>query len=223
MRWSLLLVLSFASACPPRTCTPSNCDGCCADDEACVPGTSRSECGVHGESCVRCTTQERCSAAKCEAVGVIDAGQVVDAGPPRCGCITACCLPDGSCSPNNGVDACGPARQFCGTCAATQRCERGTCVAAPCGGCLDPLGTCRVGTGDTSCGNDGGLCIACGTDQACAAGQCIFTRCDMNNCRFGCCQPDKSCVNASAMACGLGGVACQACTGAEQCLGGSCQ
>lgn len=215
-------MLVSSSGCPPRPCDSSTCDGCCAADGACVAGNSRSECGLGGERCVRCSSEERCAAAKCEALPVIDAG-VVDAGPPMCNCVTSCCLPDGSCSPNNGIDACGPSKQFCGTCNASQRCEQGACVPAPCGGCLDPLGLCRVGSDDTACGAGGDVCVACGTDQACVRGYCVFIRCDMTNCRFGCCQPDKSCVSSGVSTCGLGGDPCVTCTGAQQCLGGLCQ
>lgn len=45
----------------------------------------------------------------------------------------------------------------------------------------------------------------------------------MSNCRFGCCQPDLSCVNPSVAACGVGGDACMQCGGTQQCLGGFCQ
>ena len=156
------------------------------------------------------------------AVAAVDAG-VIDAGPPMCTCMTSCCLPDGTCAPNNGIEACGPVKVFCGTCQAGQRCEQGVCVAGACSGCLDPLGACRTGREDATCGSDGGVCVSCGGDQGCAAGRCIFVRCDLTNCRFGCCQPDKTCVAPMVLACGLGGDSCQACVGTEQCVGGTCQ
>ena len=221
MRWSLLLVVFVLCGCQ-RLCDRSTCDGCCASATECVEGTTRFECGISGEACVRCSSQERCAAAKCEALPVVDAG-VIDAGPPMCMCMTSCCLPDGTCAPNNGIDACGPSKAFCGTCQAGQRCELGVCVAGACSGCLDPLGTCRTGREDATCGSDGGVCVSCGGDQGCAAGRCIFTRCDLTNCRFGCCQPDKTCVSPTVLACGLAGASCQACSATEQCVGGTCQ
>ena len=221
MRWSLLLLVLFFCGCP-RPCDSSTCDGCCASTTECVEGTAKLECGSGGQVCERCSSTEHCVAQKCEALPVVDAG-VIDAGPPVCVCATSCCLPDGSCAPNNGIDACGPNKQFCGTCAANQRCEAGTCVSGACGGCLDPLGTCRSGNDDVACGTDGGVCVACGTDQACMSGHCAFTRCDLMNCRFGCCRTDKSCNAPTVLACGLGGDPCQACTTGQQCLGGSCQ
>jgi hypothetical protein len=221
MRWTLLLLVCLAGACA-RLCNRSNCDGCCASDTECVEGTSRLECGVGGEACVRCTSQERCTMARCEALPVADAG-LVDAGPAACNCRTSCCLRDGSCAPNNGIDACGPVREYCGTCQPDQRCEQGACVSGPCPGCLDPLGACRAGSDATACGADGGVCVACGTDQVCNDGACEFISCDLSNCRFGCCMPNKVCLASSVTSCGLGGDPCVACAGTEQCLGGVCQ
>ena len=220
MRWSLLVLVSFLSGCE-RPCNRSTCDGCCASPTECVEGTSRLECGVGGGACERCTSRERCVAAKCEALPVVDGG-VRDAGPLPCGCVTSCCLSDGTCGPNNDISACGAVREFCGTCLSSQRCERGTCVAAACAGCLDPLGVCRGGTQDQTCGSDGGVCVACGTDQACQGRRCAFTRCDMGNCRFGCCQPNLECTTSSPLACGLAGDPCAVCASAQQCLGGRC-
>jgi len=221
MRWCFVLVALFLAGCQ-RLCSPENCDGCCTDTQECVGGTARLDCGVGGAACRSCRSSELCVAGLCEAAPVSDAG--VDAGPPTCICTSSCCLPDGSCAPNNGIDACGPAKQFCGVCASDQRCEQGTCVSASCGGCLTPLGACQPGTTAAACGRDGDVCVACGTDQACVAGACVFTRCDANNCRFGCCQPDLRCeTSIGPAACGLNGSPCATCTAAQQCIGGGCQ
>ena len=226
MRFGLLVLVLVFSGCA-RPCNRTTCDGCCASETECVEGNARLECGRGGEACMRCSSGERCTSAKCDAIPVVDAG-VVDAGPPMCGCNTSCCLPDGTCAPNNGIDACGPRKVFCGTCRTDERCEQGTCVAAACSGCLDPLGVCRAGTDDVSCGGDGGVCSACGTDQGCQSRRCVFTRCDMSNCRFGCCQPDKVCMASNPLTCGVGGDPCQTCSGLidggrVQCIGGACQ
>lgn len=217
MRWSFVLWVLLAGC--QRPCDASTCGGCCASLAECVDGTARLECGVGGAICQRCRNGERCNAGKCETLP--DAGPR-DAGPQSCNCQTACCLPDGSCSPNNGIDACGPAYTFCGRCEVDQRCEQGQCVAGACRGCLDPLGACRTGQEDQSCGADGGVCLTCGTDQACQAGRCVFIRCDITTCRFGCCQMDKSCVTTPGVqACGLGGNLCVACLANQQCVGGA--
>ncbi len=222
MRWLLLVTAVVLGGCQ-RPCSRETCDGCCTDTNECVPGTARLECGTQGAACVSCKSTQRCVAFQCELAPVIDAG-VVDAGPVQCVCSSSCCLPDGSCSPNNGIDACGPAKQFCGTCDSTQRCDRGRCVSASCGGCLDPLGACRVGNDVAACGNAGEVCAACGPDQACLAGRCVFTVCNLDNCRFGCCQPDKRCETATGVtACGLSGDACATCAVGQQCVGGQCQ
>ncbi|MFZ5441816.1 MAG: hypothetical protein ACOZQL_17565 [Myxococcota bacterium] len=222
MRWVLFVVLMLVAGCQ-RPCNASTCgSGCCAEGGECVDGNTRFECGTGGAACVRCSSKERCADARCEALPVSDAG--VDAGPPGCTCATSCCLPDGSCAPNNEPSACGPARQFCGTCAAGLRCEFGVCVSATCAGCFDGLGVCRPGSSATACGGDGGLCAACLTDQACMGGACVYTRCDSSNCRFGCCQPDLRCeTSIGAAACGLNGDPCATCSAGQQCLGGGCQ
>lgn len=221
MRWAVLAVAVVLAGCQ-RPCTSSTCSGCCVSETECVEGTSLLECGSGGEACTRCTSKERCLDQRCEPLPVVDAG-VVDAGPVTCGCSTSCCLPDGSCAPNNGIEACGPAKSFCGACTADQRCEVGVCVPGACGGCLDPLGRCKAGTDPVACGADGGVCEACGVDQACRLGRCVYVRCDMNNCRFGCCQPDLRCVTPSVAACGIAGGGCVTCATGQQCLGGTCQ
>lgn len=221
MRWLVLCGIVFFAACE-RPCSPSTCTGCCSAGE-CVAGTARVACGERGAECSVCRGTEQCAAAKCEALVAQDAG-VVDAGPVTCACATSCCLPDGSCSPNNSIEACGPTGAFCGTCDADQRCEAGTCVAAACAGCLDPLGRCFDGREDRTCGSGGSVCQTCAADQRCVNGACAYVSCGPDNCRFGCCMPDKRCeTSPGLMACGLNGDACQACTSAQQCLAGYCQ
>lgn len=223
MRFLLSLIsLTLAlSACPAEKCGPTNCTGCCAVDGVCSSGTARLECGSGGESCTACTGEQKCLDQRCLTEEVPDAG--ADGGPVVCNCATTCCFPDGSCAPNNDPAACGPPRQFCGTCAAGLRCELGNCVATQCAGCFDLLGVCRLGLDDTACGGDGGVCAACGIDQACMNKRCVFTRCDDSNCRFGCCRPDLSCeLNPSVMACGLSGAQCVTCGAMESCVGGQC-
>ena len=219
MRWWWLGLLISLGACE-RPCGPTTCSGCCVNS-VCVEGTTRLECGRDGEACSRCTSDERCVDQRCDALPVADAG-VVDAGPQPCGCLSSCCYPDGTCAPNNSIDACGARGAFCGTCAQDQRCEAGVCVAASCGGCFDPLGRCRQGNELDACGSDGGVCLACGVDQACSANRCVFTRCEQSNCRFGCCLPDKRCVQPTPETCGIAGSDCFACMAGQQCLAGTC-
>jgi hypothetical protein len=174
-----------------------------------------------GVACAACGSNERCEDQQCVFLET-DAG-TVDAGPVRCRCETSCCLPDGTCAPNNDPAACGAPKVFCGQCEPGRRCELGVCVATACNGCFDPLGICRPGTSDLACGSDGGVCLACGADQACRLQVCRFTRCDAANCRFGCCRADLSCeLSPGPLACGLSGSPCVACVGTEQCVGGQC-
>ncbi|MFT3711221.1 MAG: hypothetical protein QM817_26625 [Archangium sp.] len=216
------LCLAVFAGCPPSTCGPSNCTGCCALDGTCTTGKARLECGREGEACSSCNSLEKCEDGLCvELPMAMDAG--VDAGPVTCMCATSCCLPDGSCAPNNDPAACGSNRMFCGTCASGERCELGRCTSAVCTGCFDPLGVCRSGTENLTCGSDGGVCLSCGIDQECQGSRCVFTRCDNDNCRFGCCRPDLSCeTSPSVTACGLGGQSCQTCAAMEMCIGGQC-
>lgn len=219
LHWVVMLVVAVGCSAPP--CGPATCSGCCAEDGVCVDGQTRAECGARGDACQRCTTEETCTRQQCTPTVVFDGG--LDAGPPVCRCTTSCCYPDGTCAPNNGPEACGPAGAFCGQCAMGERCERGTCLSMSCGGCFDPLGTCHSGTASAQCGTNGGVCVACGADQACSGGRCVFTRCDLGNCRFGCCRPDKSCDTApSAASCGTGGEPCVACAAMQVCISGAC-
>jgi hypothetical protein len=216
-----LICLSCLSACPPAPCTPSNCSGCCAADGVCTTGTIRVECGRGGEACVACSSKERCDDGVCVPSPPVDAG--VDAGPPMCACLTTCCLPDGSCAPNNDPAACGPGATFCGACRSGERCELGQCTSGTCTGCFDPLGVCRRGDTDAACGMDAGVCVSCAIDQECRNQQCVFTRCDATNCRFGCCRADLSCETAPGVqACGLSGAPCVTCAMGESCVAGLC-
>lgn len=224
MRWILVTAVLMVGVSCTAPCSPSNCDGCCASDGVCVPGTSRFECGLDGAECTRCESNQSCSSRACltaDAGG--DAG--VDRGDGGCDCSATCCYGDGTCAPNNEPTACGAAGSFCGACAEGERCESGLCVSSSCGGCFTPVGTCAPGNQASACGSDAGICASCLTDQACVAGACIFTRCDATNCRFGCCMPDKRCETAVGVeACGLNGSACDTCQpDGGVCVSGVCQ
>jgi hypothetical protein len=222
MRWWLMLMAVLATGCL-RPCGPDSCGGCCTDLGECLDGTARLECGSRGSSCTACKSSERCVSSGCEALPMVDAG-IQDSGVSECKCVSSCCLANGQCSPNNGIDACGPPLQWCGTCASAQRCERGMCVAARCSGCFDPLGACRSGLEVGACGPAGGICVSCGEDQTCRNGTCAFTRCDVSTCRFGCCQSDNRCeTNIGVLSCGIEGSACITCAPDKMCLGGQCQ
>ncbi|MGV3622792.1 MAG: hypothetical protein ACO1OB_18380 [Archangium sp.] len=165
--------------------------------------------------------------AACEPLPpAVDSG-VPDGGPVTiCACASSCCLPDGQCAGNNSIDACGPARAFCGTCQTDQRCEAGVCVAASCGGCLDGLARCFSGLEDRACGRNGGFCQTCRAGQVCVNGACEYERCDVDTCRFGCCMPNKECITVPGVAaCGVNGDACVTCDadGGQQCIAGSCR
>jgi hypothetical protein len=217
------MVLLATSACFSKVCDLSTCpSGCCNEEALCVSGTAKVECGRKGNACQVCRSATQCLGQQCALVEPDDAG-TADGGPTVCTCANSCCLADGSCSPNNAVEACGPAQAFCGRCGTGQRCEGGTCVASPCMGCLDPLGVCHSGVEQHACGAAGQVCASCGGDQSCSGGACIFTRCDESNCRFGCCLPDKRCLASTSHSCGVNGQACVSCTSTQSCIAGVCQ
>ena len=226
MKWfGWFVALSLLATGCQQECNASNCEGCCAEDGSCAAGTSRFECGEKANRCVRCANAELCLGAVCvprDAGTGFDAGsEPVDGG---CGCATACCLADGSCGTDNDATACGTAKRWCAPCAEGQRCENGLCVSASCNGCWTPLGQCVAGTSDDACGLAGMPCKGCLANSACRNGACVSTRCDETTCRFGCCQPDLTCVTTVGVeTCGLGGDPCVACGVGQQCIGGTCQ
>ena len=217
---SVLFVTFFVLAGCRSPCNPSTCFGCCLDD-VCEGGKTEAACGTKGAECSVCAAGSYCVAAACLVID-IDGG-TPDAGAP-CECTGSCCLADGGCAPSNDALACGGTGTWCAPCGAGLRCEGGACVAQSCGGCFDPLGNCHSGDAHDACGAGGGLCQTCGADQDCSANACHFTSCDATNCRFGCCQPDNTCVTSTSdTACGTNGAACVACGSGAQCLSGLCQ
>ncbi len=118
-------------------------------------------------------------------------------GGAKAGNPSQCC--SGRLSPGGFCGACDPDRIECGgscvdpqtdnancgrcgvTCAASQRCEGGTCAGDPhqCDGttcptgCCDADGACRDGTANDFCGTTGAPCERCPTGGACVAGACV--------------------------------------------------
>jgi hypothetical protein len=97
---AMLSALACLAACEAEhssTCSPSNCTGCCADDDTCVEGAADTECGTAGAACRSCIPV----GFKC-----FD-GTCVD--PAYCGaytCPDGCCL-DNVCQAGTDLHACG--------------------------------------------------------------------------------------------------------------------
>ncbi len=220
MRSFLVLSLLVLAGCQDP-CNASTCVGCCGADGTCLEGKADDACGTRGAECAVCASGSYCVNAACLELDV-DAG-VVDSGTP-CACAGSCCLADGGCAGSNDSQACGGTMTWCAPCGDGLRCEGGACVSQSCAGCFDPLGNCHAGSEHDACGVGGGVCQSCGSDQECANNVCHFTHCGADNCRFGCCQADNTCVTSTSVAaCGTNGNACAVCGGSTQCLNGSCQ
>lgn len=107
-------------------------------------------------------------------------------------------------------------------------CPPAPCDASSCNGCCDPSGDCLPGSLRSACGLSGAACQACAKGELCTAHQCLTPDagpdagpriCDCP----GCCLGDGGCLGGNLpAACGLGGVACQRCPGAERCDQGFC-
>lgn len=67
MRLALGLVLVFAAACGTPSevrCLPSNCSGCCSNDDECV-APSTLQCGTSGSQCFACGATQTCLSGLC--------------------------------------------------------------------------------------------------------------------------------------------------------------
>jgi hypothetical protein len=186
------------------------CNGGCCNGTTCAPGTGATACAdPQGlPMCVDCNTSP--NGRKCTATG--------------CGCtVAADCQPQESCNTT------------------THRCEYacGDASHTACnGGCCDPSSlTCALGTDVNACGSSGGSCAPCSTNangHSCVSGQCgcnfsydcpSGTACNGGVCTTacspgnycagnGCCDGTRCQPGTAAGACGQGGGACNACSGA---------
>jgi hypothetical protein len=99
--------------CLPSSCTPANCQGCCAGT-TCIARASETftQCGVSaasGAACVQCNTGQSCVSGACSG-GNHDAGSPGDAGPPN-----VFCTPCGGGSDGGSRDAGNDAGSDSGT------------------------------------------------------------------------------------------------------------
>ncbi len=108
-----------------------------------------------------------------------------------------------------------------------------------CSGCLNGT-SCHVLPSAAACGINGGACVDCGSKGdtcrsdgtcgcgmggrcgmgfVCRAGACV---CDHQTCPTGCCGINGCEPGDRKQACGGAGLACETCTGNNQCTGGIC-
>lgn len=215
----------------PATCNFENCSGCC-DGTRCVTTVSEDQCGQAGSSCRSCNVGDICSAGICAEPK--DCSQCPNSG---------CCLNGTQCMEGNTKQACGKGGDACNTCngsgeicsATTTTCEATTCDSTTCSdGCCTANGECKkvgaVEQNKNTCGKNGAACEVCDTtDISCSAGNCVPAEATcLDFCTEGCCMGD-TCVpfemqsNATCgQANGSTPVACETCTGANNCAQGVC-
>jgi len=80
--WGLTLVACGPTDEPsPQEACRATCDGCCTTSGRCMGGTAVSACGVGGQECKNCGSQNRCgSDGKCLGPAAPDSGTSTDAG-----------------------------------------------------------------------------------------------------------------------------------------------
>lgn len=96
--FSVGFTLSVASSCgpAPQPCGPSTCTGCCDENGECLAGTGLLACGVGGNTCAVCATNQACLGGAC---GLIDGGDYDGSFPDR---------PDSSINYDAGAYDAGP-------------------------------------------------------------------------------------------------------------------
>ncbi len=220
-------------------CTTSDCNGCCAADFSCQPGTSIAACGKVGGTCASCGPDQSCKERTCTDIPCEKQCTGKQCGDDGCGgtCGTCGanqkCMPDGTCCTPSCDGKCQSASDGCG----------GTCSNnAPCVGCCDAQGTCLAGTTNAACGLNGQTCAACVSPELCqnntcqepcvpdCTGKCptgpdgCGGTCSPNPPCDGCCDVNGTCMGGtSAVACGKSGAACKVCIAGEQCLDQQCK
>ena len=203
--------------------------------QACVPGTSDTQCGNFGSFCQNCSVYGpyQCANQQCN----------IPPPPPPCLCTTGCCDSLGRCQPGASNTQCGLPGNTCQDCtqAANTLCEgqqctlfaqvdAGVCNAQSCpSGCCDTAGQCQQGVTSLNCGNFGTNCQNClQTNAFCSNQQCTTPPdagnvCNQANCN-GCCDALGNCLGGyDGTQCGSGGRLCIDCTKqGDQCEFGSC-
>jgi hypothetical protein len=136
--------------------------GCCAGN-SCEPGTADEACGMVGDACVTCDSDQHCIDGEC--VAACDAQL----------CPNGCC--DGViCKPGDADGECGTGGAACVACDEHQDCHNQQCRQR-CDSDLCPMGCCsgrQCQPGDTNefCGTSGADCQTCEVGTHCEDGEC---------------------------------------------------
>jgi hypothetical protein len=154
-------------------CNPSNCNGCCANQNLCSTGVSDYNCGQGGGGCQRCVPGEGSGHCVPQAGGGGLCNGVVSCTAQNC---PGCCAGE-VCMAGDTNDACGNKGAPCHACGGDLQCngecvDAGSCGPWNCPGCCAGLG-CAYGNQDTACGAGGAACDDCSSaGQTCVANAC---------------------------------------------------
>jgi len=157
-------------SCRPTTCNATNCPQGCCDGTVCRSGVTQGQCGLKGQACKACGTNEACTP-------VTAAGgqcQPTKTCTPT-SCPNGCCTADDRCVDGSANNACGTGgactdctkqSEICiiiaGSHALSHACAPPPpeCNPGNCSGCCD--GTdCHAGFLPTRCGSGGTTCANC--------------------------------------------------------------
>ncbi|MDP1917981.1 MAG: EGF domain-containing protein [Myxococcales bacterium] len=209
---SIALVLS--SGCGPsfRDSCQASCSGCCDAMDRCQVGTFREACGIAGQACSTCQSDQTCTVGVCAGRG--NPGPAPSAGGGAAGGTQS--MAGGAAG---GMRAGGSAGG--GVAPTGSRCA-GTTVECN-GACVD------LGTDESHCGRCG---TQCGAGLVCSSGRCeaLPTDCLAKQCPadFGCDPESRTCTRGcfSNADCRATGATCQAgscrCSGGGTTCGGAC-
>ena len=207
----LLLALGVLAGCAssatPPTCD-STCNGCC-DGTTCVEATGDNACGITGNLCQKCRSNETCTDGICKTTACN-------------GCVDATTK---ACATGNTDAQCGAAGGTCSKCGTGTACKNGVCLSTACMGCTDATMKCQLGITDTQCGSGGKACVACTGGQKCDDKHCVApATCSAATCASGCCDDNDKCVDSNEEHCGTSGGRCSTCSGTQTCgTNGTCK
>lgn len=164
-------LVALSPSCGPSTpdCGPSNCNGCCNADGACVDTGEQSTaaCGTQGNACGACAATESCNGGTCTPVNTVTDNNMGNA------CGNRCQLPNGQCASIPCTDGCCDANGVCKLGTDDNQCGRGSQTAAvACTSCSATGETCDVTASSPtykSCVGASAIGDSCTQDSECSA------------------------------------------------------
>lgn len=214
----LLLALVSLPGCGPsfRDSCQATCSGCCDAMDRCQVGTFREACGIAGQACSTCQSDQTCTVGVCAGRGTPGPAPTVSGlGGGSAGGGTTTSMAGGSAGGRAGGAAGGGAVVTGSRCAGTTTECNSVCV--------------DLATDESHCGRCG---AQCGAGLVCNSGRCeaLPTDCLAKQCPadFGCDPETRACTRRcfSNADCRATGSTCQSgtcrCSGGGSTCGGSC-